>query len=98
MVKKGSIRGLNTGNTVRKNISHRHQRKYGCLVVKTEDIDGTISSKASQQVINDFSVILPSLTNDDVEFSLNKKRRWEFPELLLTRIENEMDSSDIKVS
>ena len=99
MVKKGSKRGLNTGNTIRqhgKGSALRQYQKYGCVVV-TSDV-GEFDTSATKKVINDLGTTISVKGGSGVEFSLNKQKRWKLPESLKHKINTEQDSTDIQVN
>jgi len=98
MVHKGLKRGLNTGNTIRNHPglpNSRQYRKYGCLVINN-DLRGD-NSVIAEGVVKDLMSYLPTKGQSSVEYSLNKRRRWELPEHIKSKIELESDSQDIKV-
>ena len=101
MVKKGSRRGLNTGNTIRdyrRNPALRQFQKYGCLVMGAHDQQQIQQNQKAQEVMQDvFSCLPPNLHGSGVELSLNKKRRWELPHNLVQTVDAESDSKDIEV-
>lgn len=92
MVKKGSKRGLNTGNTIRHCFGDpqlRQCQRYGCLVVSSE-----VAGEEAHTTVDDMFL---SKGVNGIEFSLNKRKRWEVPEDLKEKIEDEQDSTHIKV-
>ena len=98
MVKKGSKRGLNTGNTIRqcsKVPALRQYQKYGCLIV-TSKVKPQ-QSPAAKRVIEDVSSFLPCNESISTEFSLNKQKRWELPENLKLTVDREQDNTDLQV-
>lgn len=99
MVKKSSKHGLNTGNTIRRHsneLGMRQSQSYGCLVVSRQ-VCGN-DSKAAKAATKDIDDIIPSKEPTHVQFSLNKRKRWEVPEFLKSKIEDEQDSTDVEVS
>ena len=97
MVKKGSKRMLNTGNTIRqyhRNPVLRQYQTYGFLVVDN-GIKGT-DFRASK-IMKDVLKVMP-VKATGVEFSLNKQRRWELPSYMKKKVELESDSKDVQVS
>lgn len=98
MVKKGSKRGLNTGNTIRRCLKEQNlykHKKYGYFVV-TSDVtsDDSLSAKST---LKDVSAVIPSNGYTHLEFSLNKKKRWELPECIKQKIHKEQDSPNVQV-
>jgi len=96
MVKKGSRRGLNTGNTIRNyrhNPALRQYQKYGCLVVT----ESTNKSPASNTIMKDIHARLPS-SGPGVELSINKRSRWTVPSQLQQKVYAEHGSENVKIT
>ena len=97
MVKKGSRRGLNTGNTIRNyrhNPALRQYQKYGCLVMGTQAIDR--KNPVTRSIMRDIHTDLP-VSDPGVEFSMNKRARWMLPSQLKQKVSAEADSKNIEV-
>ncbi|XP_067944271.1 uncharacterized protein [Watersipora subatra] len=97
MVKKGSKRMLNTGNTIRqyhRGPVLRQYQRYGCLVVGNSiERTDTRAAKVMKEVMN----VLPNNTTG-VELSLNKQRRWELPSYMKNKTEIESDNKDVQIT
>lgn len=101
MVKKQSKRGLNTGNTIRdykRNPALRQYQKYGCLVMGYEPRAQRGTDLKAKDILKDFNAYLPGSELGEVEYSLNKKRRWELPSQMKRKVHEEEDSEHVEVS
>lgn len=98
MVKKGSRRGLNTGNTIRDyrhNPALRQYQKYGCLVLgERVSIDKNPKAKATMRDVH----TQLSFADPGLEFSMNKQRRWELPAFLIQKVYAEAGRGNVEVS
>ncbi|XP_067944247.1 uncharacterized protein [Watersipora subatra] len=98
MVQKKNKKGRYTGNTIRNyssNSTVRQYQKYSCLVVNSDV--GNDSSNA-RNAVAEVSSYIPSNPYQRVELSLNKRRRWELPEQFKSKIEEEQDNPDVKIT
>lgn len=100
-MKKQSKHGLNTGNTIRdykRNPALRQYQKYGCLVMGYEPRAQRGTDLKAKDILKDFHAFLPGSELGEVEYSLNKKRRWELPSQMKRKVHEEEDSEHVEVS
>lgn len=95
MVRKNSKAGLHTGNTIRLPGGHPFLKKlqtYGYFVTEANDMD-----RNQRRCLKDLISILP-FPNGSLQYSMNKKRRWDLPRLLNRTLIQQSDNPGLLVS
>lgn len=95
MVRKNSKAGLHTGNTIRLPGGHPFLLKYqnySYFVMEARSMD-----KGQMKEFSDLMRYMPT-ANGYVEYSMNKKRRWELPRVIRNKLVEQSDNDNLLVS
>ena len=95
MVRKCSKAGLHTGNTIRLSGGHpflNRFQKYSYFVADADTLHHN-QRKALKEVMD----ILP-FPDGHLEYSMNKKKRWQLPKVIHSTLRVESDNPNLNVS